>query len=406
MDRPRKPPPNLQLVCFELIKQVELDVFVNRNITGALRKIEDFFLSIGWMDPERTPPRTPGAVAAEAVAAEQLYRDTAYASRSEYPRLIGSNNQKIVDSLFTPERQKELEFFAKSIHAMPMITCSVYIEYVLLYILNHSIGDDLDACVKLIFCIPMKERYLEFMDFVRPRSTRSGTSAMNNFRSFMFLSRELILKKIDFSILVEKREMPLIDITFFLSRMYGIIQELLRKIDYEGSSDGIDILIVNYWFDECNKLKKRFEQNIVGEMRRCNDRKKELETRRRSLNAALEHMRWNGIQQDTTSVVSQIRTLEATEIPETEAIFRILEAKFKNLQDETQPLIVEIVRLDRELKSRSRPGTPLRPGGGGGSRCNRVKRNYSKTKKYKKNSTLKKCKKNYSKMKRCKKNFY
>ena len=56
MEHKPKPP---CLVCFKLIEDVEQDLFEKRHLTGALSKIEEFFLSIGWIDPERIPPRDP-----------------------------------------------------------------------------------------------------------------------------------------------------------------------------------------------------------------------------------------------------------------------------------------------------------------------------------------------------------
>ena len=141
-------------------------------------------------------------------------------------------------------------------------------------------------------------------------------------------------------------------------------------------------------------------------MKQYNVKLNQLTSQRQRLISAVEHIQLHKMSQDTVPLVSQIQHLDV-EIPKIKPLFEKLEAMFKNLQDETQPLIQEIGRLNHELQSRSRPGTPIRPGGGRRSGYNRVKRNYSKTKKYnKKNSTSKKCKKNYSKMKRYKKNFY
>ncbi len=188
------------LVCFKLIEDVEQDLFEKRDLAGALSKIEEFFLSIGWIDPERIPPRDPQADDAEADAAVKRYQEAAYANRSRYTELVDC---KIPDTLLiSPERRRELTVFAKSIHANSIVTCSVYIENVLLFILDHARGDQFNACVKLIFYGPMKERYRNFMAYTESRvGGMSGPSAMNNFRSFMSLSHALIMKKIDIPIL-------------------------------------------------------------------------------------------------------------------------------------------------------------------------------------------------------------
>ncbi len=382
------------LVCFKLIEDVEKDLFEKRDLTSALTKIEEFFLSIGWMDPERIPPRDPQLLDdAEADAAVERYQEAAYANRSRYTELVDC---KIPDTLLISyERRRELTVFAESIHASSTVTCSVYIENVLLFILDRTRGDQFNACVKLIFYGPMKERYRNFMDYTESRvSGMSGPSAMNNFRSFMSLSHALIMKKIDIiPILEQEREMPLIHIIFFLTRMYITIRDLLQKIHQEGGSGGIDIQVVSDWFDKCNELKKRFETNIIAEMTRLIDNNKHLNTRRRSLNSALQHLRLEDT--DTTPIVSEIQRLEE-EITATKTTYDNLNEKFKELGSETKPLIDIIRRLDHIMAIKSQPGTPQRQGGG---RYKRVK----KSKKYKKNTKSKKYK-NGSKSKKYKKN--
>jgi len=383
MEHKPKPP---CLVCFKLIEDVEQDLFEKRHLTGALSKIEEFFLSIGWIDPERIPPRDPQADDAEADAAVKRYQEAAYANRCRYTELVDC---KIPDTLLiSPERRRELTVFAESIHANSIVTCSVYIENVLLFILAHTRGDQFNACVKLIFYGPMKERYRNFMAYTESRvSGMSGPSAMNNFRSFMSLSHALIMKKIDIPILEqEEREMPLIHIIFFLTRMYITIRDLLQKIDEEGGSGGIDIQVVSEWFDKCNKLKKRFEKNIIAEMQRLSEKNEHLITRRRSLNSALQHLRLQDT--DTTSIVSEIQRLEE-EITATKTTYYKLEEKFKELGRETKPLIDIIRDLDRRMALKSQPSTP-----GGGSKSKKNKKSLSKSKKYKKSSRSKKYKKN------------
>ena len=386
------------LACFKLIEDVEQDLFEKRDLTGALSKIDKFFLSIGWIDPERIPPRDPQADDAEADAAVERYQDAAYANRSRYTELVDC---KIPDTLFiSPERRHELTVFAESIHANSIVTCSVYIENVLLFILDHTRGDQFNACVKLIFYGPMKERYLNFMGYAQSdKFTRmTGPSAMNNFRSFMFLSHALIMKKIDIPILEQEREMPLIHIRFFLTRMYITIQELLQKIHDEGGSGGIDIQIVSDWFAKCNELKKRLEENITTEMTRLIDNHKELETRRRRLNSALEHIRLHEMSQDTTSIVSEIQRLEA-EATATKTRYDSLDEKFKELRRETKPLIDTIRDLNHRMAFKSQPGTPQRQGGGRYKRVKKskkYKKSFYTSKKYKKSSKSKKYKKMFT----------
>lgn len=380
MEHKPKPP---CLVCFKLIEDVEQDLFEKRHLTGALSKIEEFFLSIGWIDPERIPPRDPQLLDdAEADAAVERYQEAAYANRSRYTELVDC---KIPDTLkISPERRRELTVFAESIHANSIVTCSVYIEHVLLFILAHTRGDQFNACVKLIFYGPMKERYRNFMAYTESRvSGMSGPGAMNNFRSFMSLSHALIMKKIDIPILEQEREMPLIHIIFFLTRMYITIRDLLQKIDDERGSGGIDIQVVSDWFDKCNQLKKRFEKNIIAEMRHVVEKNEHLKTRRRMLNSALQHL-----QLQDTAIVSEIQRLEE-EITATKTTYDNLDEKLKELGRETKPLIDIIRDLDRRMALKSQPSTP-----GGGSKSKKNKKSFSKSKKYKKSSRSKKYKKN------------
>jgi hypothetical protein len=392
----RKPVPSPCLACFKLIEDVEQDLFEKSDLTGAFSKIEEFFLSIGWIDPERIPPRDPQASDAEADAAVERYQDAAYANRSRYTELVDC---KIPDTLLiSPERRGELTVFAESIHAT--VTCQVYIENVLLFILDHTRGDEFNACVKLIFYGPMKERYRNFMTYTGSRvmsGGMSGPSAMNNFMSFMSLSYALIMKKIDIPILEQEREMPLIIIRFFLTRMYIMIGELLQKIYDQKGSDGIDIQAVGRWFVKCNELKKIYAKKITGEMTPLVDSHTQSKLRRGSLNSALRHIQLHKMSLDTTSIVTQIQRLDA-EIRATETTYENLDKKLTELRHETKPLIDRITHLDRSMASYSQPGTPQRQGGG---RYKRVK----KSKKYKKNSNSKKYK-NGSKSKKYKKKIY
>lgn len=392
----RKPVPSPCSACFKLIEDVEQDL-LKSDLTGAFSKIEEFFLSIiGWIDPERIPPCDPQASDAEADAAVERYQDAAYASRSRYTELVDC---PIPDTLLiSTERRRILTDFAESIHATSIVTCPVYIENVLLFILDHTRGDEFNACVKLIFYGPMKERYRNFMTYTESRvmsGGMSGPSAMNNFRSFMSLSHALIMKKIHIPILEQEREMPLIHIIFFLTRMYITIRDLLQKIDEERGFGGIDIQVVSDWFDKCNELKKIFEKNIVAGMTPLADNSKHL-TRRKNVLQQLE-LQLHGTRQDTTFIVSEIQRLKE-EITATKTTFDNLDEKLKELTRETKPLIDRITHLDRRMTFYSQPSTPQRQGGG---RYKRVK----KSKKYKKNSNSKKYK-NGSKSKKYKKKIY
>jgi hypothetical protein len=356
--------------CYKLIEEVEEVLFQKGDIAGALLKFRTFFLTIGWNDDPSVDD----------------------ANRSSYSKLIDC---PIPESLrITPKRRRELEIFAGSIHSLPTITCSVYIENTLGFILKNSRDNDLEECIKLILNIPLKEEYLDFMAYAEsPNSTvMSGPRAMNAFRSFMSLATALIMKKIDIPILTEERVMPLIDITSLLSSMYGCIQRLFTKIHTEGGCDGIDIQIVNGWYDKCDELYKMYLQNIRGEMNRCRDTLKQLETRHSVLTSASAV--------DASSMVSAIRQLEQVEIPQINATFEELIVKRLRLHRETKPLVDQIEESNFLSESRSRPNTPPRAGGN-----KRVKKNNSKSKKYKKNnSKSKKYKKNNSKSKKYKKN--
>jgi hypothetical protein len=327
--------------CNKLIEHVEEDLFKKRDIAGALLKIRNFFL-------------VPEAADAAGVGVGWWVR----ANRSSYSKLIDC---PIPEGLhIAPERRSELESFAKGIRALPTITFSVYIENTLGFILKHSHGNDLDECIKLILNIPLKEEFLDFMAYAESpnRTVMSGPRAMNAFRSFMSLATALITNKIEIPILKEESVMPLIDITSLLSFMYHCIQRLFTKIHTEGGCDGIDIQIVNEWYDKCDELKKIYLTNTLGEMNRCRDTLKQLETRHRHL--------------------------EDVEIPQIIATFEELKAKGVRLQSETRPLIGEIEHFNFLSESLSRPNTPPRSGGGGNKR---VKKNNSNTKKYKKNNS-------------------
>ena len=342
--QPQEPPPSKppRTRCSQVIEEVE--EYISRgDITSALGTIEVFFLSIA-------PEADPTAAAA------------AFASRSRYPELMYS---EIPDGLkIAPERRADLERFAASIHATPTITCSVFMENVLVRILENSSGPNLDTCIKLIFYV-MKERYDEFMAWVGARGNdgiRMGegvSEAMNNFGSFMHLTRALIMKKIDTSVLEEQRGiLHIVDITFFISRMYDAIYSILHKIYRDGGSNGIDIERVREWYGQCRDLDRRFQQNIANEM-------------------------GSAVKRDDYDKLNE---------------------KLLTFQRETKVLIDHIAETERRLASRSQPGTPERQGGRGGKR---IKTNYSKTKKYKKNnSKSKKYKKNNSKSKKYKKKFY
>lgn len=386
------------LACFKLIEDVEQDLFEKSDLTGAFSKIEEFFLSIGWIDPERIPLRDPQASDAEADAAVERYQDAAYASRIRYTELVDCD--PIPDTLLSTERRRILTDFAKSIHATSIVTCPVYIENVLLFILDHTRGDEFNACVKLIFYGPMKERYRNFKTYTESRVMSGGMSdpsAMNNFMSFMSLSNALIMKKIDIPILEQEKEMPLIIIRFFLTRMYFMIQELLQKILDEEGSVGIDIQAVSHWFVKCNELKNIYAKKITDEMKRLVDSHTQSTLRRKSLNSALKHIELHGMSQNTKFIVDEIQRLD-TEISATRTTYDNLDKKLKELKRETKPLIDEITHLDRSMTFYSQPSTPERHGGG---RYKRVK----KSKKYKKNSNSKKYK-NGSKSKKYKKKIY
>jgi hypothetical protein len=205
------------------------------------------------------------------------------------------------------------------------------------------------------------------------------------------------MKKIDIPILEQEREMPLIIIRFFLTRMYIMIGELLQKIYDQKGSDGIDIQAVGRWFVKCNELKKIYAKKITGEMTPLVDSHTQSKLRRGSLNSALRHIQLHKMSLDTTSIVTQIQRLDA-EIRATETTYENLDKKLTELRHETKPLIDRITHLDRSMASYSQPGTPQRQGGG---RYKRVK----KSKKYKKNSNSKKYK-NGSKSKKYKKKIY
>jgi hypothetical protein len=379
------PHPNSCSNCFKLIEEVEEELFVKRNISGALEKFREFFVSIGWTDPEEAAP------------------DAAHDKRSDYYRTLV--DCEISDTLLiTPVRRLELEKFAKSIREPPTITCSIYIENTLVFILNNSRGEDLYTCIKFISYVPIKESFLDFMAYVRSpgSAVMSGPRAMNAFRSFMSLVTTLIMKKINISVLVEERELSLISIPFFLSRMYGMIQKLLKKINSEEGSVGINIILVSDWFAKCNDLRNIYIQNIKGEIQRCRDKYTELQTRSRSLTRTLTYMQEHAF--DTSSIQQieiQIKNIEDTEIPEIRKEYDKLTAIFIELRDKTKPFIDKIKDLNHSMSAISQPGTPLRQGG---AEYNRVKNN-SKSKKYKKNnSKSKKYKKNNSKSKKYKKN--
>ena len=381
MEPPPPPPPPLSpcLSFFERIPHLEQIIFVEKppNLTEALQLIKEFFSSIGVSpDPD---------------------------VHSEYPKLI---NCKIPVNVITiPGRKESLDRIVKSIHGhrglAPIITCSVYIEDVLTLILKKVDGDNLNTCVELIYYGPLKERYALFKAYTESPGSMlaSGSSAMNDFRSFMFLSHELINKKLGISILEEQRQMPLIDIISILERMYFMIQQLIFKMMDEYGGVGILYQKVNDWFDKCKELRSRFLDNINDEIIRFKDTLKSSIARLVELNRALEYARLHEMPQDTTaSIESTIQHLQIVEIPETEATLLKLRIKRSKLSDVTQPLIDDIYRGNGELASRSRPNTPQRPGGG----SKRVKKkNNSKSKKYKKNnSKSKKYKKNNSKSKK------
>jgi hypothetical protein len=353
-------------------------IFVEKppNLTEALQLIKEFFSSIGVSpDPD---------------------------VHSEYPKLIDC---KIPVNVITiPGRKESLDRMVKSIHGhrglAPIITCSVYIEDVLTLILKKVDGDNLNTCVELIYYGPLKERYALFKAYTESPGSMlaSGSSAMNDFRSFMFLSHELINKKLGISILEEQRQMPLIDIISILSRMYFMIQQLIFKMMDEHGGVGILYQKVSDWFVKCEELRSRFLDNINDEIIRQKGRHESSIARLMELNRALEHVRLHEMPQETAiSIESKIQHLQTVEIPETEAILLKLRRKRNELRDVTQPLIDDIIRGNGVLSSKSRPNTPQRPGGGGSKR---VKKNNSKSKKYKKNnSKSKKYKTKYSKTK-------
>jgi hypothetical protein len=383
MEPPPPPPLSPCLSFFERIPYLEQIIFVEKppNLTQALQLIKEFFSSIGVSvspDPD---------------------------VRSEYPKLIDCKIPVNVISI--PGRKESLDKMVKSIHGhrglAPIITCSVYIEDVLTLILKKVNGDNLNTCVELIYYGPLKERYALLKAYTEsPGSTlASGSSAMNDFRSFMFLSHELIIKKLDISILEEQRQMPLIDIISILSRMYFMIQQLIFKMMDEHGGVGILYQKVSDWFVKCEELKSRFLYNINHEIIHFKDTLESSTARLVKLNSALEHARLHEMSQETaTSIESKIQQLQTVKIPETEAILLKLRRKREELIDVTQPLIDDIIQGNGVLNSKSQPNTPQRPGGG----SKRVKKkNNSKSKKYKKNnSKSKKYKKKYSKTNKCK----
>jgi len=382
MEPPPPPPPPPLSPClsfFERIPRLEQIIFVEKppNLTEALQLIKEFFSSIGVSsDPD---------------------------VRSEYPKLIDCKIPVNVISI--PGRKESLDRMVKSIHGhrglAPIITCSVYIEDVLTLILKKVNGDNLNTCVELIYYGPLKERYALFQAYTESPGSMlaSGSSAMNNFRSFMFLSHELIIKKLGISILEEQR-LPLIDIISILSRMYLMIQQLIFKMMDEHGGDGILYQKFSDWFVKCEELRSRFLDNINDEIIRFKDTLESSMARLVELNSALEHARLHEMPQETaTSIESKIQQLQTAEIPETEAILLKLRRKRNELRGVTKPLIDDIIRGNGVLSSKSRPNTPQRPGGG----SKRVKKNNSKSKKYKKNnSKSKKYKKKYSKTRKFK----
>jgi hypothetical protein len=371
------PPPPRELPClsfFERIPNLEQMIFVEKppNLTGALQLIKEFFSSIGVsLDPE--------------------------VFRSEYPKLITC---KIPESVITiPGRKDALDKMAKSNHGYrdlePIITCSVYIEDVLTLILKKVHGDNLNTCVELIYYGPFKERYARFKAYTDSDGSivASGSSAMNDFRSFMFLSHELIIKKLGVPILEEERQMPLIDIISILLIMYSMIQKLVLKMVDEQSGSGILYQKVSDWFDQCQELRRKFRDNINDEIIRFKTINKSLMERLMELHET---------QAQDTTLASQIQHLQTVEIPEIEAILLKLRSKRAELNNKTKPLIDDIIQGNAIMRSKSQPSTPQRLGGG----SKRVKKNYSKSKKYKKNnSKSKKYKKNISKSKNLKKKY-
>lgn len=337
MERPPRPP---CLVCYELIEDVEKHLFDKHDSfdsISALLKIKAFFLSI----------HIPAAGAAEDAPNASIYTEL--------------TDCKIPDTLIiSPKRIHELKEFAKIIHANTIVTCSVYIENVLLLILNNTDGVQFDDCVKLIIDVPMKVRFKNFMEYSDSEkyTKLSGSIAMNNFRSFMFLSYALIMKKIDIPILEQEKKPPnLRTILSFLQKMYWMILTLLLKIDNEMGSGGIDIEVVSEWFAKTMELKKTLE----------------------------------------TKMQDVIMRLEG-EIAETKT-------KLVELRDQTNHLIINIDNVNQRITAKSRPGTPQRQiRQGGGSKSKKYKKKISKSKKYKnKISKSKKYKKNNSKSKKYKK---
>jgi hypothetical protein len=350
MERPPRPP---CLVCYELIEDVEKHLFEKHDSISALEKIKAFFLSI----------HIPAAGAAE---------DAPNASR--YTELTEC---KIPDTLIiSPERIHELKEFAKIIHANTIVTCSVYIENVLLLILNNTDGVQFDDCVKLIIDVPMEVRFKNFMEYSDsdPDTKLSGPIAMNNFRSFMSLSYALIMKKIDIPILEQEKKPPnLRTILSFLQKMHWMILTLLLKIDNEMGSGGIDIEVVSEWFAKTIELKET------------------LETKMQDVIMQLER------EIAETKTQDVIMRLEG-EIAETKT-------KLFELRENTNHLITNIDNMNQRITAKSRPGTPQRQiRQGGGSKSKKYKKKISKSKKYKnKISKSKKYKKNNSKSKKYKK---
>lgn len=367
MERPRPP---LCLVCYKLIEDVEKHLFENPDSfdsISALEKIKEFFLSIRWFDPRRRHIPAAAAGAAE---------DAPNASR--YTELIDC---KIPDTLnISPERIHQLKEFAKIIHANPIVTCSVYLENVLLLILNNTDGVQFDDCVKLIIDVPMEVRLKNFLEYSdSEKDTKlSGPTAMNNFRSFMSLSYALIMKKIDIPILEQEKKPPnLRTILSFLNKMHWMILTLLLKIDGEGGSCGIDFEVVSEWYEKTVELKQTLEIKMQDVIMRLEGEIAE------------------------TKMQDVIMRLKG-EIAETKT-------KLFELRDKTDHLIVNIDNENQRITAKSRPGTPQRPirQGGGGSKSKKYKKKISKSKKYKnKISKSKKYKNKFSKSKKYKQNVY
>jgi hypothetical protein len=283
-----------------------------------------------------------------------------------------------------------------------VVTCSDYIEATLLDILeqSHSIfmltgsrEDKIneDDCISLILRVA-EFRHDHLDAYISSRDpSKSGTSAMKDFTSFM----TLIGKMLEKSSIIKEQEKVL----YFLNRMLNIIDRVVRKIVDEKSASGIDYEKIKICFQSCAKLIVKFRNELTAEREKLTIKHRELTAHRARLGSALETL------EHTVETSDQQRQMDALkrnienvekEKSETQAKITTLEATSTELNTgDIMQLVQSISDLDTSIKAISRPGTPQRHGGWGYKRVNKSK---SKSKKYKKRKSKRKSKsKKYNK---------